>query len=367
MDRDTEGLGQIRDHYEREIVRLKDRLERYESLEAAQLLLVSEPDTDRLIELVAETAARLLDAETVAVPILSQDNLQVRYGHACGKNRDVFLGIVLPIEDSGLCGWSLDNRISILCPDLMRDPRVKKDLVKALGYSSAALAPLIARGRIIGGLSAFDKKDGTAFNQEDISVLTRFANYASIIIDNSRLMRELERERAKLDAIFDGVSDGIVFLSGDGTIVNANRAVEKYFPMKAADMVGTRVQEFDALKKLEKVFDWNAKAPENKRCWEVHGCKNAACPVYGKDVLRCWSFSRGHCRFPGRERCSDKKVWEHCSRCRLLKEASATLAAPREVGIMGKTIQASSTIIIEDGAKGVFGELVVFHEKKDPA
>jgi GAF domain-containing protein len=192
---------------------LEKKLRRREELDLLKQQLLDQTDPRILIDVVAEAAARLINAETVAIPILTPDNLHVRYEHAWGKHKDIFLGLSIPVEKAGLCGWVLENRKAIFTNRLMDDPRVLRETAAALGINAAALAPLIAKGRIIGGLSAFNRADGGEFTEEDLSDLTGLANYAALIIENTNLLSELAREKLKLDAIFEGVNDGIIFIS----------------------------------------------------------------------------------------------------------------------------------------------------------
>ncbi len=345
-----------------EIAALKARFERLKAFEGSLLRLAAESDPAKVLGLVAEIAASMIEAETLVIPTLSPDNLEVRYDYAYGKHKDAFLGTVFPIEDAGLCGWVLEKRRPILVNNLLEDPRVKKELARTLGINTALLVPLIARGRIIGGISAFNKTDGSLFNEEDTDSLTRLANYAAIAIDNARLMEALGTEKLKLTATLDSINGGIILLTKDGTIINVNKAMEQYLPMKVKEIVGTNVQEFASIKPLVSLFDWEAKAKRGKRCWEVFACAPDGCPVYETDLLRCWSYSGGHCRkkeYAGKE---DKKIWELCAHCEVLAAAAGRLSSPREVQVMGKTLTVSSVIVIHESTKDIFGEVMVFRD-----
>ena len=351
-------MEELQNSYEREIQDLKDKLEKNESLESNLLHFAEEPDPARLIYIVAQTAARMIRADTVAVPMLSPDNLEIHYGHVYGRNKEKFLSIRLPIEKSGLCGWVLENRKSILCENLIEDPRVSKDLAKELGYTTAALAPLIARGKIMGGLSAF--RSGPAFTDEDKAELARLANYAAVVIDNAHLMQELSKERKKLNTIFDAVEDGIILLSHEGVVLKANKAVEKYLPLKSHELLGTSVQEFINLPPLDEVFGWNVAAPPGKRCWEVKECNCPTCPMYKKDYVRCWANSEGYsCRggsFIGKD---SSKLWGQCSKCEVIGSAAEAFRRPREIKIMGRPLTVVSSIIKPESQGEMFGEILV--------
>jgi PAS domain-containing protein len=344
--------------YEREIQDLKDKLEKYERLESNLLQFAEEPDPARLIDIVAQTAAGMIGAETVAVPMLSPDNLEIHYVHVYGRNKEKFLSIRLPIEKSGLCGWVLENRESILCKNLIEDSRVSKDLAKELGYTTAALAPLIARGKIMGGLSAF--RGGPPFTEDDKAELARLANYAAVVIDNAHLMQELSNERKKLNTIFDEVEDGIILLSYEGVVLKANKSVEKYLPLKSHELLGTSVREFVNLQPLDEVFGWNVAAPPGKRCWEVKQCSVLTCPMHKKDYVRCWANSGGYfCQggsFIGKD---SAKLWSQCSKCEVINSASEVFARPREIKIMGRSLTAVSSIIKPESQGDMFGEILV--------
>ncbi|MGC2423233.1 MAG: GAF domain-containing protein [Nitrospirota bacterium] len=350
--------------YEEEIQDLKDKLEKYESLESNLLHFAEEPDPARLIDIVAKTAARMIRADTVAVPMLSPDNLEIHYGHVYGRNKEKFLSIRLPIEKSGLCGWVLENRKSILCENLIDDPRVSRDLAKELNYTTAALVPLIARGRIMGGLSAF--RDGPPFTDEDKAALARLANYAAVVIDNAHLMQELSKERKKLNTIFDEVEDGIILLSHEGVVLKANKSVEKYLPLKSHELLGASVQEFINLPPLDEVFGWNVAAPPGKRCWEVKKCNGLTCPMYKKDYVRCWANSGGYCcqdgSFTGKY---SAKLQGQCSKCEVIESAAEVFARPRVIKIMGRPLIAVSSIIKPESQDEMFGEILVLSKGRD--
>ncbi len=351
-------MGELED----KIDALEKKLARHETLSLTKRLLLDESDTGRIIDVVAETAATLINAETVAVPMLSPDRHFVQYQHAYGKHKDAFHGLSLPVEKAGLCGWVLEHRKPILSNNLSDDPRVLKETAKKHGITCATVVPLIARGRIIGGLSAFNKLDGSSFTEDDTADLIRLAGYAATVIDKAWLAEELAGEKTKLHSIFEGVKDGIILISNGGVIQKANKAMQNFIPMPVSDMVGIDLQEFGTLKALGDLFDWEAKASPGKRCWEKLSCNDTECPMYAKENLRCWSLSKGHCHNKLCYGGDGDQKWIICSKCKAMTEATAVLAAPRNLSFLGKTLQISSTPIINETSKEVAGEVMVFHD-----
>jgi len=348
-----------------ELSSLKDRFSALEELEEFLLRLVNESDQDKILDMVAEAAARAINGMTIAVPILSPDSREVLYDHAYGRHKAAFINLVLPIEDAGLCGWVLENRRPIVTNKLLDDPRVKRELAISLGLTSAVLVPLIARGRIIGGISAFNKTDGTPFTEDDVKTLARLAAHAALIMDNARLLGELRREKAKVEYVLDSVRDGIALLSNEGVLLDINYAMGRIFSAPPEDLVGANIQALTSMSPVARAFEWAEKAHPGKHCWEVLDCKQKDCPVYKADILRCWSFSDGYChkaaKYPGHS----EKIWEACARCEVLSHAREELSKHREVTVSGRIYVVSSELIIEGRDEKMFGEVMVFHDVTD--
>ncbi len=61
------------------------------------------------------------------------------------------------------------------------------------GYRSAAVAPLLARGRTLGALSVLRLGDGERYGEEDLELTCELARRAALAIDNARLFSDLRR------------------------------------------------------------------------------------------------------------------------------------------------------------------------------
>lgn len=339
------------------------RLLRHEDLDKSLLLLAVQTDRDAALALIAETAARLVDAETLVMPTLTPDRLRVRYDLAVGRHRDVFLGTETPVENAGLCGWVIENGAPILTNRLLDDHRVKKELAKALGVHSALLVPLMGGGVIVGGLSAFNKVDGSPFTEDDRRDLELLAGHASVVLDNIGLVSALHAEKARLEAVLGGVNDGILFISPSGIVISANKAAGRYLPISPADLVGMDVRAFNIFKPLADVFGWKEKARPGSRCWELTGCGQTDCPSYSSDALRCWYTSEGYCAAAGgAAAATGSKLTASCASCVVYKDAVERLAEPRVVGIMGRSLKVSSSVVLGGNGEGISGEVMVFHD-----
>ncbi len=160
--------------------------------------LVSELELEKVLMLVAETACQVVQAETLVVPIIDQDRQTFTYRAASGKYAEMILGQTFPIHE-GACGWVMGHQRPLLFGE-GGSFELEANARWHLGMASNLLVPLICRGTIAGGLSAMGKQGGAAFNQRDLTVLTLFANQASIAIDNAKLFHDLNLEESRLRA-----------------------------------------------------------------------------------------------------------------------------------------------------------------------
>jgi PAS domain S-box-containing protein len=73
-------------------------------------------------------------------------------------------------------------------------------LLRALGFRSGMVVPLIARGSSLGAISLFAAESGRRFTPQDLALAQEFAGRAALAIDNARLYDEAKAaSRAKSD------------------------------------------------------------------------------------------------------------------------------------------------------------------------
>jgi PAS domain S-box-containing protein len=102
-------------------------------------------------------------------------------------------------------------------------------------YRSAAVAPLLARERTLGAISALRLGDGEAYESEDMDLVCELARRAALAIDNARLFSRLRGVERRLEAILVNLAEAITVMDEHGQMVFANQA--------AADLLGASTPE----------------------------------------------------------------------------------------------------------------------------
>ncbi len=104
-------------------------------------------------------------------------------------------------------------------------------LMRDAGYNSAAVVPLIARGRTIGALSFLHGHGDLRYDQGDLEFLAELGERAGLALDNARLYRERDRVAKNLQrglrpprpAEIEGLEISVVFeAAGEGIEVGGD-------------------------------------------------------------------------------------------------------------------------------------------------
>lgn len=90
-------------------------------------------------------------------------------------------------------------------------------------YTSAVVAPLIARDRILGAISVLRLKGGPSYTEPDLHVVQELARRAALAIDNARLFSELQRAEARMEAVLANLAEAITVNDETGKVVFANQ------------------------------------------------------------------------------------------------------------------------------------------------
>lgn len=176
---------------------LRDREIEIALLKETAEAVSSELDLEKVLQLVADHARKLILAETVLIPILNEDSTEYTYRAGCGKNADEIVGQSLPLE-FGVCGWVWRHRRPWWHGVLAElDEAERNRWEKEAG--SVVLVPLVGKRQLLGGLAGINKIGGRDFSKRDLDLLTLFANQVSYAIDNATIFSQLNKTRAQLE------------------------------------------------------------------------------------------------------------------------------------------------------------------------
>jgi diguanylate cyclase (GGDEF)-like protein len=162
--------------------------------------LATVDETDAMLSLIINEAARLLDVEASGLRLVEGDELVVR---ACTESAaDLMSRTRLKIGES-LSGLVLARGEPVIVADLVEDTRydpAHRQAAAAQGFHGFLAVPLRTDSAIIGVLNLYSK-ERRHFSDDDVQLASALADQASLAIIKDRLLRKAEDRAAHLQAL----------------------------------------------------------------------------------------------------------------------------------------------------------------------
>ena len=216
-------------------------------------------DLDQLLELIIETATRMMDAKASSLLLLDQKSNKLHFKVATGekgtdvKQFEIDLG-------QGIAGHVAKTGDPLLIPDVAKDPRWYKEISESIGFKTQSIAcvPMKINGEIIGVVEIIDKADGSSIRKEDLKILSVFADLAAQALGNARKIehdkkeiRDLKKElQGKYEIVGESkalrkvISDAIkVANSKSSTLILGESGTGKELLARLIHRVGARKDE----------------------------------------------------------------------------------------------------------------------------
>jgi GAF domain-containing protein len=162
--------------------------------------LATVDETDAMLTLIINEAARLLDVEASGLRLIEGDELVVR---ACTESAaDLMSRTRLKIGES-LSGLVLARGEPVMVADLVEDTRydpAHRQAATAHGFHGFLAVPLRTDTAIIGVLNLYSKAR-RQFSEDDVRLASALADHASLAISKDRLLRKAQDRAAHLQAL----------------------------------------------------------------------------------------------------------------------------------------------------------------------
>ena len=160
----------------------------------------------------------------------------------------------------GLAGWVIENRESVIIPDLMLDERWKSDQGVTTIYRSSLTVPLIVGQDALGCLMLYHRTVDH-FGEEQLASIQAAANQFAVTINNGELfqlirdqaedlgnmLRAQQIEASRSTAMLEGVGDGVLVTDNQNMITLFNDAAESMLEIQRDQIIGQPLESFTGL------------------------------------------------------------------------------------------------------------------------
>jgi signal transduction histidine kinase/putative methionine-R-sulfoxide reductase with GAF domain len=170
---------------------------RLEVLSEVSARVASVHDTDEVLDLIVNEAVRILAADAGGLRLLEGNDLVLRARTASATSL-----ITRPRFKIGesLSGLPVASGEATAVEDVREDERydpIHRRAARELGFHSFLGVPLRAHGRVLGSLYVYTLRH-RRFAPDEVSLLSAFADQASLVIDKDRLIQEARSRATRL-------------------------------------------------------------------------------------------------------------------------------------------------------------------------
>ena len=179
---------------------------------------------DDILGAITRELSQLIEFDRSSVALIAPDgqSLVLQHIYRKGGEESAGEGRRIPLGDRTILGWVCANQRAVLRSDIASDRRFV-EVVKEEELCCDMVAPLVARGRVIGTLNVGCRSAG-ALGDEDLEKLVNCANIASGAIEHAILLEEAKDLGERYRTLQRNASDIIMLIDRNtGRLLEVNR------------------------------------------------------------------------------------------------------------------------------------------------
>jgi diguanylate cyclase (GGDEF)-like protein/PAS domain S-box-containing protein len=217
---------------------LQEKANRLERIIATQrdIAAAASGDLEHVMQVIVERAMALTRGEGAMISLIDGEDVVTRA--ACGI-AERFLHFRRPMSNT-ISRFAIDARAPLLIEHAEDDPRLNAKLRAQVGDRSHICVPLFAGERPVGAVSVMSTSEDERLNEEDRQTLELLAGVLSEGVSRAA---ESEAKRKQLDAlarfeaIYHGALSGVLLISADGQVIDANPAMVQLLGVQSSDQI----------------------------------------------------------------------------------------------------------------------------------
>jgi signal transduction histidine kinase len=177
---------------------LRRQADELTALQETILDIVASTELDELLHTIVERAARLIDAEGGGLYLCEPENKVVRCVVSYSTPND-FRGTTLAYGE-GASGMVAQTGEPLLIDDYRVWPNRAAIFEDEQPFTSVLAVPLLWKEQVTGVVNLLRYEENRGFTEEELELLTLFANYAAVATENARLYGAVQSHAVELAA-----------------------------------------------------------------------------------------------------------------------------------------------------------------------
>lgn len=228
---------------------IQKQIEHLQALRSIDIAIAGSLDINVTLEVLLSQVLDHLQVDAGAVFLLDPHESRLRYEAGAGFRGRAFREVSIPLTE-GLVAQAVRSRKTIPFLSFADEPDAIPDFpaIQEEGFTGMCLAPLIAKGRVLGVLAVFTR-GLRELDEAWPSYLEAMAARAAIAVDNAAIFRELNESHLHLSRALDEVLMGwartVELRSGEGEghterVVRLSLQLARQLGMRGEELVHLR-------------------------------------------------------------------------------------------------------------------------------
>ncbi|MEN8172926.1 MAG: ATP-binding protein, partial [Chloroflexota bacterium] len=191
----------------------------------------------------------LLNVKMSAIIALDEKQGNYRAQTSRGLSKDYINKILIdPSDSQSITLRALRDNEPLQISDTETNPAyiTRRKRARAEGFRSILVIPLKTLYAPPSALLVF-RPDPHVFTDQEINLLSNFANHAAMAIENAVLYArsdmQLQEQTRRLEALIQSLSDGLILEDTGGHVIYANRRVGELADMPTSEIVGSKINK----------------------------------------------------------------------------------------------------------------------------
>jgi PAS domain S-box-containing protein len=216
--------------------------------------------TAMMMQIITHTQAAVGAAKGIILLLNETGDVTHKITIRAGQKPVIATHIAPDVLRWGLLGWIIRQNQRVTIDDVSQDERWFPLPDEEVTTDSVIGVPLSRVNRVVGALLLIHPQIGY-FREEHLSLLSTIGAQVTAAIENAYLFVEVSEQRRKLAAILAQSTDAIITADQEGIITSFNQSSERFFNLRAADLVGRRLVDQPQLAVLKPLFSQAKEQP----------------------------------------------------------------------------------------------------------
>lgn len=222
---------------------VKRRIDQMAAINSVASAVSQSLDLDITLGTALQVVLDVVGAEASGISLIDEEAEELVLRAQLGWVNDFVVSNPMRIPlGTGMSGQVVDRNDIVVYNELDGTEEYAVPSFREEHFRSIAMAPMHARGGIIGVLSIMSYVPNS-FNDDVVSVLRVIADTVGVAISNARLYEERVENANRLTAVLDSTADGIIATDRNSRISLVNQAAEVMLKVNQEELIGVPLRE----------------------------------------------------------------------------------------------------------------------------